>query len=494
MWESFAKEPTMSISGGSIFNMFNAIGAGGAQMNLADSDYAVPTLEYLTGEFSKFYSEELQRKGLGTWKPQWDCFHETQPVEVMADGSFAIVDFRTLYDMHLKGVSLQVRDTGGWQYVKCVMPKGERDEYILRGSGQGVLCLTPEHRVMAADGTWMDHCEEREAREVTFSQDLAGGTSMDLDLAWTYGLFCADGYAHETSSKTKYINIISVTEEFIDRAEEALAAEFGDVWVRPDYDSDKAGSVRGGVELKSRQHRLQFSPNKGKRGRATGEAAQRAREVMDFFAQFYSNGEKVVPEFVFTLSPRCRRAFLDGYYAGNGHKTTEGRLTCGSILMAYQLWYLYKSDGLNARIYPYPEKNAFDVFFGEGVREAPNQKTIEGGTCYDIGVATGKFCIGGYEVKNCDDFAWEFYTQIRWAHYRTKKSMAEGIAVGVCYYMSGARAEDGTGGGHAINFAVVGNDEDRRLVFLEPQFSAVCQDPVLKLNEHERRSIWFVNI
>lgn len=105
--------------------------------------------------------------------------------------------------------------------------------------------------------------------------------------------------------------------------------------------------------------------------------------------------------------------------------------------------------------------------------------------------------LGTWEPQwDCDDFAWQFYTQIRWAHYRTKESMAEGIAVGVVYFMSGARAEDGSGGGHAINFAVVGDSEERRLVFIEPQFAGLESrpNPVIPLNEHELKSIWFVNL
>jgi len=102
--------------------------------------------------------------------------------------------------------------------------------------------------------------------------------------------------------------------------------------------------------------------------------------------------------------------------------------------------------------------------------------------------------LGTWETTfDCDDFAWTFYTDIRWAHYKTRKSQAEGIAVGVAYYMSGAREEDGTGGGHAINTAVVGNGDERRVVFLEPQRAARGESPVLTLTAHELESIWFLN-
>ena len=102
--------------------------------------------------------------------------------------------------------------------------------------------------------------------------------------------------------------------------------------------------------------------------------------------------------------------------------------------------------------------------------------------------------LGNWETTwDCDNFAWSFFTDIQWAHYSTKKSTAEGVSVGVVYYMSGAREEDGSGGGHAINTAVVGKAGERKVVFLEPQRAAKGQDPVIELNSHERHSAWFLN-
>jgi hypothetical protein len=58
--------------------------------------------------------------------------------------------------------------------------------------------------------------------------------------------------------------------------------------------------------------------------------------------------------------------------------------------------------------------------------------------------------------------------------------------------MSGARAEDGTGGGHAINIAVVGEDGNRRVVFIEPQFAVQGKPCEIQLTEYEIKSIWFI--
>jgi hypothetical protein len=93
-------------------------------------------------------------------------------------------------------------------------------------------------------------------------------------------------------------------------------------------------------------------------------------------------------------------------------------------------------------------------------------------------------------TNDCDNFAWNFFTDATWAHYISKQSTAEGLAVGVCYFMSGARAENGTGGGHAINTAIVENHE---VIFIEPQFAALGKPCQLTLNAFELQSIWFVN-
>lgn len=102
--------------------------------------------------------------------------------------------------------------------------------------------------------------------------------------------------------------------------------------------------------------------------------------------------------------------------------------------------------------------------------------------------------LGKWEPQwDCDDFAWTCFTDIRWAHYNTRKSNAEGITLGVMYFMSGARAEGGGGGGHAINLAYVEDNGEKRIVFLEPQFLATGRPPMLNLTKAELQSCWFVN-
>jgi len=94
--------------------------------------------------------------------------------------------------------------------------------------------------------------------------------------------------------------------------------------------------------------------------------------------------------------------------------------------------------------------------------------------------------------NDCDNFAIRFYDRAQWAHFATNKSTAEGLAVGVMFFMSGARAEDGTGGGHAVNVAIVGDEDNREVIFIEPQLSEGGLPSELKLTEYEKESVWFL--
>lgn len=81
------------------------------------------------------------------------------------------------------------------------------------------------------------------------------------------------------------------------------------------------------------------------------------------------------------------------------------------------------------------------------------------------------------EKFDCDDFAFAFKVACQEAH-RKGSGLSDGLAVGVIFY------RPDRGGGHAINFAVVGDNE---VVFIEPQTGErLC------LTKSELESVFFV--
>lgn len=102
---------------------------------------------------------------------------------------------------------------------------------------------------------------------------------------------------------------------------------------------------------------------------------------------------------------------------------------------------------------------------------------------------------GRYDYRwDCDNFALTYYVDIQWAHYNTKGSMAQGLSVGFLYYMAGAKTEGGGRGGHAINVALVGDGDGKRIIFIEPQLAARNEPCEIMLSEAEIASAWMIQI
>jgi len=80
------------------------------------------------------------------------------------------------------------------------------------------------------------------------------------------------------------------------------------------------------------------------------------------------------------------------------------------------------------------------------------------------------------EKFDCDNFAMNYYT---FAQICNKKSSRkeQGIAVGIMFF------RQDSGGGHAINFAIV---ENKTFITIEPQTGAV-----VILSQAEKDSCWF---
>lgn len=88
---------------------------------------------------------------------------------------------------------------------------------------------------------------------------------------------------------------------------------------------------------------------------------------------------------------------------------------------------------------------------------------------------------------DCDNFA-EALKLFTCGYYETTiDANAEGIGVGIVHYKAGARAEDGSGGGHAINTFFVNNNNNIDVIFIEPQNGSI-----LNLSKPELDSIWFL--
>lgn len=86
-----------------------------------------------------------------------------------------------------------------------------------------------------------------------------------------------------------------------------------------------------------------------------------------------------------------------------------------------------------------------------------------------------------HEYNDCDDFATRYRTFSQMCHARSGRKIEEALAVGEMFYQI-----DNGGGGHAINCAVVLENQNPKIICIEPQTGQE-----IFLSESELRSCWF---
>lgn len=151
---------------------------------------------------------------------------------------------------------------------------------------------------------------------------------LPLELAWTYGLFFADGSCNiYTKSDGEYswdvyqweIGNTDIT--LLKRAKGALKDYFGNHFKIYSFNSDKEGTRKGNARLMKKFYRLRFVA--GKKG-GRGIKGLKSIFVRIFREMFYSPfGEKKVPYDILGSTSDVMQYFLSGVYAGDGEKTNR---------------------------------------------------------------------------------------------------------------------------------------------------------------------------
>jgi hypothetical protein len=412
-----------------------------------------------------------------------DCFASTHPVLCRIDGSPKVLTAQQMYRRHSTGVAIEVLDKGAkWQPVISMVEKVSDKPIVALAGNCGLSITTTDHKHLSANGAWdcADELTDPFANNTWVQIKPQGHDAISKDLAWSLGLFCADGHAKETARKTKYINIINCVKKFIDRAALAFNEAFKGTFATPTYASDLAGNVRGNATLRNTQYRLQFSPSGHKKGRSIPGATREYNEyVMSYFNQFYDEDRnKIIPEFILGQPDDVLNEFLDGYYAGNGNKdTTEwsGKVTVPNSVLAAQLYGCYRRLGARSSVAAYKAKRAFDVSFNFRGVEKTSVKSLpslthKAGVVYDLTVPSGAFLSSSYLTHNCDDYVNAFRG---WLATNGLGNTANGFCSLTMYDSAGNMM-----GGHAV---VLVMDSDRKLWFLEPQNGKLYEPTYAKL-------------
>ncbi len=277
-----------------------------------------------------------------------ECIRATTPLMVRRDGIVDIVTPADLVALQLKGRSVQsfepagiteVWDGDGWASITAITATRHRatdpDHQLRRIETRGgEVTVTAHHHMLD------DDYEQVIARDVQEGDRLAVHEHFPQSLHWTsitpelaelLGLLAADGSISPTHSSIDFANNDSV-----------LQTRVAQLWSRCFAGTSTAHELPSGFDPSRPVGHLRLNGAPG---------------VADYLrSQLYTKrGFKKVPSLVLNATPEVHRAFLDGFYAGDGLKRGNGdSVTTNSPVLAQGLVYLYGLQSRQVSVYTEP--------------------------------------------------------------------------------------------------------------------------------------------
>jgi GDPmannose 4,6-dehydratase len=274
-----------------------------------------------------------------------ECLSESTPLIVRELGQISIKTPADLVPLRRKGRSVQsftpgnlieVWDGEDWTWVRAITATRRRrtdpDHRLLSIQARGgIVDVTAHHSLLD------DERDKVHAGEVEPGDDLAIADWMPEAPAWSaiapelaelLGLLAADGYVSIDGSTVRFTN-----NDFLIRCRAM------ELWSRTFLGSSREWSGTSGFNPEAAVTSVNFSG---------------ARNVGPWLrGQLYtSTGLKQVPPVVLNADRDTHRAFLTGYYAGDGLKKGNGdSIKTNSGVLAQGLCYLYFLQGQPASVY-----------------------------------------------------------------------------------------------------------------------------------------------
>jgi len=155
---------------------------------------------------------------------------------------------------------------------------------------------------------------------------VAGLKKDNVDLAWVLGLFAADGYCNCTCGDKwgiKYVwNICQKDKKVLEKCKIILDKYYKEKYRFKIIDILESSNV----------HRLD----------AKGDVVSIVKEYRNYFYTNDEYGYKKLPEFILNADKECVKAFLEGYYLGDGYinETGNQEFTTNSLILFKGLEFL----------------------------------------------------------------------------------------------------------------------------------------------------------
>ncbi len=374
-----------------------------------------------------------------------ECVSETTPLIVRQMGSIAIKTPADLVPLRRKGESVQsftphdaveVWDGEDWTFVRAITATRRRrtdpdHELLSIQTRGGVIDVTAHHTMLDDDRECVKARDVEEGDELAIANWMPGEpswTALTPELAELLGLLAADGYVSADGRQVRFTN-----NDFL------LRCRAMELWSRVFMGLSRERSGTSGFNPDASVDVVHFSgaPNVG----------PWLREQL-----YTSTALKQVPPLVLNADRESQRAFLDGYYAGDGLKKGNGEsIKTNSAVLAQGLCLLYFNQGQPASVYveQREDRTYYQLNLRSAVRVgAKGQHLLRSPSevrrvapsnvssdewVFDLETESGVFCagVGRLVVHNSPRRGLEFVTRkITWHAAAIKLGLAEKLHLG----------------------------------------------------------------
>jgi GDPmannose 4,6-dehydratase len=331
---------------------------------------------------------------------------------------------------------LEIWDGEGWTPITAITatrrrPTDPDHELISIQARAGVVEVTAHHNMLDADFEKIAACEVEAGDELALAAEmpsLADWSVATIEMAEFLGLMAADGYVHRGGDSCCFTN-----------NDPLLRTRTATLWSRLFLGNSREWTGTSGWDEDASVEHLNL----------TGSCSARPwlREQL-----YTSTGLKQVPPVILNAGSEIQRAFLDGYYAGDGLKRGNGAsIKTNSPVLAQGLCWMYHVNEQPASVYVEQrgEKTYYQLNLasaakvgakGQHLRKNPAEVrrvvpaiVADDEWTFDIETESARFCagVGRVVISNSPRRGLEFVTRkITWHAAAIKLGLAEKLTLG----------------------------------------------------------------
>ena len=374
-----------------------------------------------------------------------ECISGNCPLLVRRNGFVQVLTPADLVPLRRKGPSaqpfapselLEVWDGDSWTTVTAITATRRRttdpDHRLLSTEARGgIVTTTAHHHMLDADRDVVRADELEAGSRIALADEwptTQDWTSVTPEMAEFLGLLAADGHVSGSGLHIDFAN-----------NDEGLRFTICQLWSQLFLGRATASTLRSGWDPERPVEHLRLI--------GAPSAITWLRELL-----YTKTGLKQVPPLVLNAGAEARRAFLDGYYAGDGLKRGNGdSIKTNSPVLAQGVYWLYALEGRPASVYA--EQRAGRTYYqlnlptavpvgakGQHLRRDPAEVrqvrdavVADDEWVFDLETESGVFCagVGSVVVHNSPRRGLEFVTRkITWHAAAIKYGLVDTLRLG----------------------------------------------------------------